>query len=138
SRLPIVPYDKLQAKVPAGYPDIFEIAKKSKVQFDSQMAQARYHVVTHMFDQTITFRHKELQAATKAIHDAEKKLAGKSSPQAAELMRQARALAYTPVVDAALLKKPEFLELFARPVAKKGEAPDKQLAALEEEWNSKA
>ena len=138
SRLPIVPYDKLQAKVPAGYPDIFEVAQNSKVRFGSQMAQSRYHVVTHMFDQTITFRHKELQAAAKAIHDAEKKLAGKSSPQAAEWIRQARDLAYKPVVDADLLKKPEFLALFAKPVAKKGEAPDKQLAALEEEWNSKA
>jgi ABC-type Fe3+ transport system substrate-binding protein len=140
SRLPIVPYDKLQAKVPAGYPDIFEIARKSKVQFDSHLAQSRYHVVTHMFDQTITFRHKELQAAAKAIHEAEKKLAGKGSPQAVELIKQARALAYTPVVDAALLKKPEFLELFAKPAGKKtaGEGPDKQMAALEEEWNSKA
>ncbi|WP_019143265.1 ABC transporter substrate-binding protein [Noviherbaspirillum massiliense] len=140
SRMPIVPYDKLQGKIPAGYPNIFEIAKKSKVQFDSQLAQARYHVVTSMFDQTITFRHKDLQAATKAIHEAEKKLAGKSSPQAAELIKQARALAYTPVVDAETLKKPAFLDLFTKSVSKKaaGDSANKQLASLEEQWNSTA
>ncbi|HYD60739.1 MAG TPA: extracellular solute-binding protein [Noviherbaspirillum sp.] len=140
SRMPIVSYEKLQGKVPAGYPNIFEVAKKSKVQFDSHLAQARYHVVTSMFDQTVTFRHKELQAATKAIHEAEKKLAAKSSPEAAALIKQARDLAYTPVVDGAMLKKPAFLDLFAKSVSKKGagEFVDKQLNALEEQWNSKA
>ena len=93
-----------------------------------------------MFDQTITFRHKELQAATKAIHEAEKKLAGKSAPEAAALVKQARELAFTPVVDAALLKKPAFLDLFSKVVSKKGmgEFADKQLNTMEEQWNSKA
>ena len=140
SRMPIVPYDKLQGKVPAGYPNIFEVAKKSKVQFDSHLAQARYHVVTAMFDQTVTFRHKELQAATKAIHEAEKKLAAKPTPDAAALIKQARELAYTPVVDSTLLKKPACLDLFAKTVSKKGagEFVDKQINTLEEQWNSKA
>lgn len=140
SRMPIVPMDQLKGKVPAGYPDIFAIAKASKVQFDSDLAQARYHVVTSMFDQTITFRHKELQAATKAIHDAEKAVAGKSSPQAVALIKQAREAAYTPVVNSALLKKPAFLDLFSKTVSKKniGASTDKQLGNLEEQWNTKA
>jgi ABC-type Fe3+ transport system substrate-binding protein len=140
SRMPIVTYDKLRGKVPAGYPNIFDIAKRSKVQFNSELAQSRYFVVTSMFDQTITFRHKELQAATKAIHDAETRLAGKTNPEAAELIRQARDLAFTPVVDSALLKKPAFLDLFSKVVSKKGmgEFADKQLNTLEEQWNSKA
>ncbi|RJF92324.1 ABC transporter substrate-binding protein [Noviherbaspirillum saxi] len=140
SRMPIVSYDKLQGKVPAGYPNIFDVAKKSKVQFNSDLAQVRYHVVTSMFDQTITFRHKELQATTKAIHEAEQKLAAKPNPQAAELIKQARELAYSPVVDEALLKKPAFLDLFSKSVSKKGmgEFADKQLANLEDQWNSKA
>jgi phosphoglycerate transport regulatory protein PgtC len=33
---------------------------------------ARYHVVVGLFDQMVTFRLKDLQAATKAIHDAER------------------------------------------------------------------
>ena len=140
SRMPIVSYDKLNGKVPAGYPNIFDVAAKSKVKFDSNTAQARYHVVTSMFDQTITFRLKELQAATKAIHDAEKKLAGKSSPEASALIKQARELAFTPVVDAALLKKPAFLDLFSKSISKKGmgEFAGKQMSTLEEQWNSKA
>ncbi|WP_436269926.1 ABC transporter substrate-binding protein [Pseudoduganella sp. LjRoot289] len=141
SRMPIITYDKLQGKVPAGYPNIFEVAKKAKVEFDSNLAQARYHVVTSMFDQMITLRHKELQAATKAIHEAEKKLAGRSTPEeAAILLKQARELAYTPVVDAAMLKKSAFLDLFSKSVAKKtmGEFADKQLSSLEELWNAKA
>lgn len=140
SRMPIVPHDKLHGKVPAGYPNIFNVASKAKVKFDSSVAQARYFVVTSMFDQTITLQHKELQAVTKAIHEAEKKLAGKSSPEAAALIKQARELAFTPVVDAALLRKPAFLDLFSKAVSKKGmgEFADKQLNTLEEQWNSKA
>jgi hypothetical protein len=93
-----------------------------------------------VFDQTITLQHKELQAVTKAIHEAEKKLAGKSSPEAAALIKQARELAFTPVVDAALLRKPAFLDLFSKAVSKKGmgEFADKQLNTPEEQWNSKA
>lgn len=140
SRMPIVPYDKLKTKVPPGYPDIFAVAKKSKVQFDSMKAQARYHVVTSMFDQTITFRLKELQAATKAIQDAEKKLAAKPSPQAAALIKQARTLAYSPQVDVQLVEQPAFLELFSKTLAKKGtgDANNRQVSALEEQWSSKA
>lgn len=140
SRMPVLPYESLKGKVPAGYPNIFDIAQKSKVQFDSELAQSRYHVVTSMFDQTITFRLKELQAATKAIHEAERKLAGKANPKAADLIAQARELAYKPAVDAAMLKKPAFLDLFSKVVAKKsmGEFADKQLTTLEDQWNSKA
>jgi hypothetical protein len=61
----------------AGLPQPFEIAKRAKVQFDSDLSESRYNVVSALFDQTITFRLKELQAATKAIHAAEAALAKK-------------------------------------------------------------
>ena len=77
SRLPVLPAETLGAKVPADYPKIFEIAKRAKVQFDSNLSESRYYLVSSLFDQTVTFRHKELQAATKAIHDAEAALAKK-------------------------------------------------------------
>ena len=76
SRMPILPYNQL--KVPAGYPDIHAVAKRAKVQFDSELSGARYQVVVSLFDQMVTFRLKELQAATKAIHDAEKRLKAKA------------------------------------------------------------
>ena len=86
SRLPVLPYSAFGGKIPPGYPDPQAIAKRSKVQFNADLSEDRYAIVQALFDQTITFRLKELQAATKAIHDAEAKLAGKSSAQARELL----------------------------------------------------
>ncbi len=99
-------------KVPAGYPNPFEIAKRAKVQFDSDLSESRYNVVSAMFDQTITFRLKELQAATKAIHAAEAALAKKPNAKAAALLKQARDLAFSPVVGSGMAGDKEFLALF--------------------------
>ena len=134
SRLPILPQSQL--KVPAGYPDPFDIAKRAKVQFNSDLSETRYNVVSAMFDQTITFRIKELQAATKAIHEAEAALARKPNPPAAALLRQARDLAFAPVVSLALAGNPDFLNLFT--ANKKDAAVNKQLTGLEDRWNSSA
>jgi len=66
-----------------------------------KLSQSRYYVVQTVYDQTVTFRLKELQDATKAIHDAEKKLAAKAaSGKAAELLHQAKTLAWSPVINA--------------------------------------
>ena len=40
---------------------------RAKVNFDSDLAEARYFLVSSLFDHGITFRHKELVAATRAI-----------------------------------------------------------------------
>ena len=136
SRLPILPLSKMKSAVPAGYPDIFAVAARAKVQFDSNLSEARYYLVTSLFDQTITFRHKELQAAAKAIYEAEKKLAGKAKPQAADLLRQARTLAFQPVVGESEARDHNFLELFTK--SKKDAAVSKQVTSLEDSWNTKA
>ena len=136
SRLPVLPYAKLAGKIPEGYPDPEQIAKRSKVQFDANLSEARYYVVQSMFDQTITFRLKELQGAARAIFEAEKKLGGKTSPQAAELLKEARGLAFTPIVGSDLAKDPRFLELFAK--SKKDAAVNKEITGLEGTWNTKA
>jgi hypothetical protein len=89
-------------------------------------------VVSSYFDQAITFRLKELQAATKAIQDAEKRLGGKASPQ----LDEARKLAYTPLVTAQQAADKEYLAVFR---AKKGdEAATRKKTQVEEEWSSKA
>jgi ABC-type Fe3+ transport system substrate-binding protein len=136
SRLPVLPYAKLAGKVPEGYPDPEAIAKRSKVQFNADLSEDRYYVVQSLFDQTITFRLKELQAAARAIFDAEKQLGGKASPQAAELLKEARGLAFTPIVGSDLAKDPKFLELFAK--SKKDAAVNKEITGLEGAWNTKA
>ena len=136
SRLPILPPEQLKGKVPAGYPNPFEIAKRSKLRFDSDLSEARYNVVSSMFDQTITFRLKELQAATKAIHDADAAIARKPDAQAALLLKQARDIAFSPVVGPGMASDKNFLALFT--ANKKDAAVNKQLTGLEDRWNSTA
>ena len=108
----------------------------AKVNFNADLSEDRYAVVHSLFDQTITFRLKELQAATQAIHDAEAKLAAKPNTQAADLIRQARALAFTPIVSSSLAGQADFLKVFAS--NKKEVAVSKQITGLEESWNRKA
>ncbi len=134
SRLPILPYSSLKA--PANYPDPQDVAKRAKVQFDADLSEARYQVVTSMFDQMVTFRLKELQAATKAIHAADKKLKAKPNAKGTELLNQARSLAYTSLVGEANVKDNEFLEVFRK--NRRDVAVSKQLTGLEEMWSSKA
>ncbi len=134
SRLPILPLAQLKA--PAGYPDAFEIAKRAKVAFNADLSESRYNVVSAMFDQTITFRLKELQAATKAIQAAEAALAKKPNAAAAALVKQARDLAYTPAVGQGLAGDKDFLALFT--ANKKSAAVNKQVTGLEDTWNRHA
>ena len=136
SRLPVLAYSSFGTKIPAGYPDPQAIVKRAKVNFNADLSEDRYSVVQSLFDQTITFRLKELQAATKAIHDAEAKLAGKSNSQAADLIKQARALAFAPVVSSSLAGQKDFLKVFAS--NKKEVAVSKQITGLEESWNRKS
>lgn len=136
SRLPILPPEAMGGKTPAGYPNPFEIAKRAKVQFNSDLSEARYNVVSALFDQTITFRLKELQAATKAIHAAEAALAKKPNANAADLIKQAREAAFSPVVNAQKAADKEFLALFA--ANKKDAAVSKNVTGLENYWNNSA
>lgn len=136
SRLPILPPEAMGGKTPAGYPNPFEIAKRAKVQFNSDLSETRYNVVSALFDQTITFRLKELQAATKAIHAAESALAKKPNANAAGLIKQARDAAFSPVVNAQKAADKEFLALFA--ANKKDAAVSKSVTGLENHWNNSA
>ena len=130
SRLPVLP--ATYAKAPAGYPNPFGGTIQAKVNFDSNLSESRYYVVSSLFDQVITFRLKELQAATKAIHDAEKRLGGKASAQ----LDEARKLAFTPPINAQQAADKELLAVFK---AKKGdEAATRRKTQVEEEWSSKA
>ena len=132
SRLPVLP--ATYAKAPAGYPNPFGGKIKPKVNFDSELSQSRYYVVNAMYDQTITFRHRELVAATKAIHEATARLAGKKNAKAQQLLAEARELAFSPIVSEAKSKDKEFLALFSQ--TKRDALKTKQLTGLEEYWNS--
>jgi ABC-type Fe3+ transport system substrate-binding protein len=136
SRLPILRPEAFAGKAPANYPNPFEIAKRAKVRFDSDLSESRYNVVSSMFDQTITFRLKDLQAATKAIHDAEAALAKQPNAQAAALLKQARDLAFSPVVGPNMAGDKNFLALFT--ANKKDAAVNKQVTGLEDRWSTQA
>lgn len=135
SRLPVLPYDKLQG-VPEGYPNPQDIAARSKVQFDVNLSKSRYFIVQSLFDQTITFRLDDLRNATKAIHDAEAKLAKKPDDQARQLLDEAKKLAWSPVISAEQAADKALQELFA--ADKKDAAVNQQLSKLQGEWNSLA
>ncbi|MCA0175135.1 MAG: extracellular solute-binding protein [Proteobacteria bacterium] len=136
SRLPILPPSAMGGKTPAGYPDPFAIAARAKVRFDSDLSESRYNLVSALFDQTITFRLKELQAASKAIHAAEAALVRKPVPQAAALLKQAREAAFTPVVEEGRAADKGFLAVFS--ADKKAAETSKQITTLENRWNSAA
>ena len=130
SRLPVMP--TIYAKAPAGYPNPFSGSIQAKVNFDSDLSESRYYVVVSLFDQMITFRHKELAQATKAIWDAEKRLGGKASPQ----LDEARKLTFAPVVDEKQIADKTLLALFK--ADKKDEMASKQKARVEEDWAARA
>ncbi|MCC6531017.1 MAG: extracellular solute-binding protein [Burkholderiales bacterium] len=134
SRLPVLP--AMYEKAPAGYPNPFGGKITAKVKFDSDLSRSRYYVVNSMFDHTVTFRHKELVAATKAINDAAAKLAGKPNAKAEALLNEARKVAYSPVVGEERARDKEFLSLYS--ASKRDALKTKQLTALEEEWGSQA
>ncbi|MES2613321.1 MAG: extracellular solute-binding protein [Pseudomonadota bacterium] len=134
SRLPILPYSSLKA--PAGYPVPQDVAQRAKVQFDADLSENRYQVVTSLFDQMVTFRLKELQAATRAIHDADKALKAKPNAKGTELLQQARSLAYTSLVGESNVKNEEFLALFRK--NRRDVEVSKQLTGLEQLWATKA
>jgi ABC-type Fe3+ transport system substrate-binding protein len=134
SRLPVLP--SVYKKAPAGFPNPFTGKIKPKVNFDSELSETRYYVVSSLFDHTITFRHRELTAAARAIQQAEGRLAGKPNAQAQKLLAEARELAFTPVVSEQKSKDKEFVALFRE--TKRSAEKTKQITGLEEYWSSTA
>ena len=134
SRLPVLP--SVYAKAPAGFPNPFTGKFKPKVNFDSDLSESRYYVVSSIFDQTITFRHKELTQAAKAIDNATARLAGKNLPQAAKLLAEARDYAYSPAVSEDKARDKDFLALYRN--TKRDALRTKQITALEEHWGNTA
>jgi len=108
-RLPVKPaiYDK----APAGYPNPFKDGRLgATVSFNADLSEGRYELLNSLYDRLITFRLKELNAAWKAIHDAEAKLGPGGGAEAKRLLAEARKLAT------------------AAPISEK-EASDKEIAA---------
>ncbi len=135
SRLPILMGVYSTTNVPRDFPNVYRIARSLKVKFDPETSQARYGVVSGLFDAGITNSLADLQQVTRAIHDAERKLNKSKSREGRALLEQARQVAYTPLVSAADLTSADLLEQY-----KKQKDPEvaKQIAANEAKWSAKA
>jgi iron(III) transport system substrate-binding protein len=132
-RLPVrlATYDK----APAGYPNPFkDTSLGSAVNFNVDVSEARYELLNALYDRLITFRLKELNAAWKAIHEAEKKLGPGAGAEAKRLLAEARKLATTvPISDKEAADKAiagSFQEV------KPGQKVAGRQAEFEEKWDS--
>lgn len=135
-RLPVNP--ATYAKAPADYPNPFKDESiGAAVNFDSQMSLSRFAVVDALYDQTITFLLSDLKAATKAVHEAEARLAKKPGNEKAEaLIAEARELIAAMPITAEEAVAPEVVGAFTvRRRSEKDAVPQRQ-AALEQQWSS--
>lgn len=134
-RLPVNPatYDK----APADYPNPFtDDSIGAAVNFDVDTSLSRYAVVGALFDQSITFLLNDLKAATRAIHQAEAALEGKSNDEAQALIDEARELVAALPLNAEEAASDAVMGAFTvRRRSLTDEVPQRQ-AELEQQWSA--
>lgn len=134
-RLPVrlAAYDK----APAGYPNPFKDASiGATVAFNAELSEARYELLNSLYDRVITFRLKELNAAWKAIHEAERRLGAGANAAARGLLAQARTLATSVPVTAADASDPSIAGAFQE--VKPGQKAAGRQAEFEAKWDASA
>jgi len=132
-RLPVNP--KTYAKAPKGFPNPFKDKSiGAAVKFDLKLSKNRYNVVNSLFDVMITYRLKELRAATKAIQTAEAKTKG--NPAARKLIAQARALVAKVPITAAKASEKAFNGIFKKKRKKKTTKVTGRQAQFEQAWDT--
>jgi hypothetical protein len=95
------------------------------------VSEARYALLNSLFDRIITFRLKELNAAWKAIHEAEAKA---KSVDAKKMIEEARRLATSVPIGEKEAAEPAIAASFKE--LKKGEKAAGRQAEFEEKWDS--
>jgi len=134
-RLPVNP--NTYAKAPSDFPNPFKDKSiGAAVKFDLGLSKSRYNVINSLFDVMITYRLKDLVAATKSIQVAETKLAGKPNPAAAKLIAEARALVNKVPVDAAKAGTKDFNKIFKKKRKKASTKVTGRQAEIEREWDT--
>jgi iron(III) transport system substrate-binding protein len=122
-------------KAPAGYPNPFKDSKLgAQFNFNADLSEGRYELLNSLFDRLITFRLKELNAAWKAIHDAEKKLGAGTNPEAKRLLAEARKLATGIPVTEQEASAPAIAGSFQE--VKPGQKTAGRQAEFEEKWDA--
>ncbi len=134
-RLPVNP--ATYAKAPAGFPNPFEDKSiGAAVEFDLQLSKNRYNVINSLFDVMVTYRLKDLRAATKAIQDAEAKMAGKSNAAARKLIDEAKALVAAVPIEAAQASQQDFNRIFKKKRKKATTKVTGRQAEVEQGWDA--
>ncbi len=134
-RLPVNP--ATYAKAPAGFPNPFEDKSiGAAVEFDLQLSKNRYNVINSLFDVMVTYRLNDLRAATKAIQDAEAKMAGKSDAAARKLIDEARALVAEVPIEAAQASQQDFNRIFKKKRKKATTKVTGRQAEVEQGWDA--
>lgn len=94
SRLPVLPAVYLAKDRSKDFPDLVELARSTLPAYVSEISDARYRIVGALFDQLITFRHRDLADITRAIHQTTERLRHTPDAESAALLDRARALVY--------------------------------------------
>ncbi len=122
------------AKAPAGFPNPFTDKNLgARLKFDAEVSEVRYELLNALFDRVVTFRLKELNAAWKAIHDAEARLGANASPAAKALLAQARKLATAVPISEKEANDPAIAGSFQK--LKKGQSAAGRQAEFESRWD---
>jgi hypothetical protein len=100
------------------------------------LSEGRYNLVNSLFDQMITFRIGELQAATAAIHEVEAALEAKPKHEAREMLSRARALVNAVPVTEEEANDPAFAAIFAKKRKKPTDEVPQRQAEVEQQWDS--
>jgi phosphoglycerate transport regulatory protein PgtC len=132
-RLPVraATYDK----APAGYPNPFKDASLgARVTFNADVSETRYELLNSLYDRLVTFRLKELNAAWKAIHEAERKLGSGGSAEGKRLLAEARKLATAVPVTEKEVSDPAIAGSFQE--VKPGRAVAGRQAEFEQKWDA--
>ena len=109
SRLPVLPEIYESSERPADYPDLFDITRSYLSAYAPDVSESRYQMVGALFDQTATFRHKELVEITETLHALEARLQRTPDAETARLLDKVRRLVYRVPVredDELLIRKP--------------------------------
>lgn len=129
-RLPVLP--SAYEKAPADYPNPFKNPAMGSVKFDVMLSKTRYSVVNALFDAIVTFRHEDLKAAWKAIHEAEARVA--KSEKAKKLLLEAKKLASSVPITEQQAADPKVYKVFKK--LEKGKKAIGDMAAWEQKWDS--
>lgn len=134
-RLPVNPATYAQA--PAAFPNPFQDKSiGAAVKFDLDLSKNRYNVVNALFDVMITYRLADLREATKAIQSAQSAIAGKTNPEAANLIAEAKQLVAKVPIDEETAGNSAYNAIFKKKRKKADTKVTRRQAEIEQAWDA--